>query len=315
MSKYLITGGQGFVGNYLIKYLLDNYTRIEIYSISHTNSSKIIKGVNYEIIDLLNTSDIERFILRIKPDFIFHLAAMSSVSQSWQNPAMSFSNNINIFINVLEAVRKSGIYCKILSIGSSEVYGIINSNEIPINENHATNPISPYAVARVSQELISKVYIEGFKLKIILTRSFNHIGPGQDIRFAIPNFLKESINRVKLKSIAPIETGDLNIIRDFVDVRDVVVAYDLLIKSGQIGEIYNICSSYGISLKSITDKIKQLTGIKNEFITKSELIRPIDNPIIIGDYSKLKKTVGWKPTISIDESLKEMYIYQLDSKD
>ncbi|MBK8780196.1 MAG: GDP-mannose 4,6-dehydratase [Saprospiraceae bacterium] len=138
MSKYLITGGQGFVGNYLIKYLLDNYTRIEIYSISHTNSSKIIKGVNYEIIDLLNTSDIERFILRIKPDFIFHLAAMSSVSQSWQNPAMSFSNNINIFINLLEAVRKSGIYCKILSIGSSEVYGIINSNEIPINENHAT---------------------------------------------------------------------------------------------------------------------------------------------------------------------------------
>jgi GDP-4-dehydro-6-deoxy-D-mannose reductase len=315
MSKYLITGGQGFVGNYLIKYLLDNYTRIEIYSISHTNSSKIIKGVNYEIIDLLNTSDIERFILRIKPDFIFHLAAMSSVSQSWQNPAMSFSNNINIFINLLEAVRKSGIYCKILSIGSSEVYGIINSNEIPINENHATNPISPYAVARVSQELISKVYIEGFKLKIILTRSFNHIGPGQDIRFAIPNFLKESINRVKQKSIAPIETGDLNIIRDFVDVRDVVVAYDLLIKSGQIGEIYNICSSYGISLKSITDKIKQLTGIKNEFITKSELIRPIDNPIIIGDYSKLKKTVGWKPTISIDESLKEMYIYQLDSND
>jgi GDP-4-dehydro-6-deoxy-D-mannose reductase len=315
MSKYLITGGQGFVGNYLIKYLLDNYTRIEIYSISHTNSSKIIKGVNYEIIDLLNTSDIERFILRIKPDFIFHLAAMSSVSQSWQNPAMSFSNNINIFINLLEAVRKSGIYCKILSIGSSEVYGIINSNEIPINEKHATNPISPYAVARVSQELISKVYIEGFKLKIILTRSFNHIGPGQDIRFAIPNFLKESINRVKQKSIAPIETGDLNIIRDFVDVRDVVVAYDLLIKSGQIGEIYNICSSYGISLKSITDKIKQLTGIKNEFITKSELIRPIDNPIIIGDYSKLKKTVGWKPTISIDESLKEMYIYQLDSND
>ncbi|MBK7436775.1 MAG: GDP-mannose 4,6-dehydratase [Saprospiraceae bacterium] len=148
-----------------------------------------------------------------------------------------------------------------------------------------------------------------------MTRSFNHIGQVKILDLLFQIFLKESINRVKLKSIAPIETGDLNIIRDFVDVRDVVVAYDLLIKSGQIGEIYNICSSYGISLKSITDKIKQLTGIKNEFITKSELIRPIDNPIIIGDYSKLKKTVGWKPTISIDESLKEMYIYQLDSKD
>jgi len=250
-----------------------------------------------------------RCIQKYQPDTVVHLAAQSSVGYSWDNPVSSFNNNVNIFLNLIESIRISNIDCRILSVGSSESYGIVDKSILPLKESDALNPISPYAVARVSQEMLSKVYVEGYGMDILMTRSFNHFGPGQDERFVIPSFIKRILNRKKYNSNEVIEVGDLSIIRDFVDVRDVVKAYVLLLEYGATGKIYNICSGEGRSLKEILINIQLILNYNVGYRVNPSFIRPNDNPIIIGDYSKIKQKVGWSPEINLDKSLQDIVTY------
>lgn len=304
---YLITGATGFVGQHLISYLIYQQKATNI--IGTYRNSNIISNSCYTIfekVDLNNISALSRIIDRYKPNYIIHLAAESSVGYSWESPIKSFNNNINIFINLLEAIRKSKLTCRILSVGSSEGYGVVEEKHLPLKEDSPLNPISPYAVARVSQELLSKVYIEGYGLDIILTRSFNHFGPGQDIRFVIPSFSKQIIDRKLNQSFEPIKTGNLSIIRDFIDVRDVVKAYVKLIEKGEKGAIYNVCSGKGNTLQEIVDTICDVLSFNVTTITNSKYIRPNDNPVIIGDNSKLRNEIGWNPKYSIRQTLKDV---------
>ena len=195
----------------------------------------------------MDSARLRTIISDIKPDYILHLASFSSVAYSWKHPEESFSNNCNIFLNLVDAVRQTCPKCRILSVGSSEEYGDIPHADLPLRENQPLNPISPYAVARVSQELLSKVYVHAFGMQIIMTRSFNHVGPRQDERFVIPSFIKRVLDIKRSgKEAGEIETGDLTIVRDFVDVRDVVEAYYMLLTRGTPGEVYNICSGKAI---------------------------------------------------------------------
>jgi GDP-4-dehydro-6-deoxy-D-mannose reductase len=264
----------------------------------------------FQKVDLLNRKQVDNILYNFQPDYILHLASYSSVAYSWKNPVSAFVNNSNIFLNLIDQVRVLNLPCRILSVGSSEEYGKILSGSLPLHEGLATHPTSPYAVARVTQEMLSQIYAEGYGIDVVLTRSFNHIGPGQKAIFAISSFAKKLVelqnNRGTQRKIS---VGNIEVIRDFVDVRDVVRAYYLLFQKGKKGEVYNICSGEGHSLRDILTKMMTILELEVEFEVDSQLIRPGENIIVIGSNKKIRNEVGWEPTIAIDESVTDIIDY------
>lgn len=313
MKKILITGFSGFVGHHFIKYLYEENMRYEICGIDLREPSfdyeqyKEVLSINFETINLLDIDELRKLFSEFVPDYILHLASFSSVAYSWGHPAESFTNNTNIFLNLATVVKEFNTKCRILSIGSSEEYGNVTKEDLPLKERQKLCPISPYAVARVSQEMLSKVFVDSYHLDIIMTRSFNHIGPWQDERFVVPGFIAK-ILAVKAvgKSEGVIETGDTTIIRDFVDVRDVVRAYYLLLTRGESGEVYNICSGKGISLNEVIEIIAKEVGIKVSTKINPEFVRPMDNKVIIGTAYKMYDKLGWKPRIELHDTIVDM---------
>ena len=313
--KLLITGFAGFVSHHFLDLLnkeepgsavLGIDKSIPDFNFSNYNNLTI----SFENIDLLNRSASNKIIDSFQPEYILHLASVSSVAKSWHTPLDSFVNNTNIFLNLAEQIRINKSKCRILSIGSSEEFGEVAEKELPLTEEHPLKPVSPYAVARVAQEMLSKIYADGFSLDIIMTRSFNHIGPGQKDIFVISSFCKQLVRLSKNKSVNNIiTTGNLSVIRDFVDVRDVVRAYYLLFKKGRRGEVYNVCSGNGVVLKDIILKMTELLGIKVETVTDPQLIGPNENKKVIGSFQKIKDELGWQPEIKMEKSLSDIIQY------
>lgn len=314
MNKFLITGISGFVGKHFIDYLERQAIKSKVLGLD------LIEDINlcdykwvenrFISIDLLNREIMEDLLNSFKPDYVVHLASYSSVANSWENPVLSFQNNTNIFLNLADSIRRLGIKTRILSIGSSEEYGNIINNYTPITEDHNLDPLSPYSVARVSQELLSKIYCNGYGLDIVMTRSFNHIGPGQKDIFVVSSFAKQ-IAKIKRsgENHGEINVGDVSIVRDFLDVRDVIPAYYGLLMKGKSGEIYNVCSGNGYSIREIIDELSNIAGVEVKTYMNSDLIRPKDNAIIIGNYNKINREIGWQPEISIRKSLVDIYEY------
>ena len=307
--KLLITGINGFVAKHFLDFLTTQNDGFTILGLGKSTDPFDIKkypelNLTYLSIDLLHKNEVGIIIKSFRPDYLLHLASISSVGHSWNHPQESFVNNTNIFLNLVEQIRIENLNCKILSIGSSDEYGIVSKDDLPIKEACRLNPINPYAVARVSQEMISQIYQKGYGMNIVMTRSFNHIGPGQKEIFAISSFAKQLVNiHAKKTADNTVFVGDISVIRDFVDVRDVVRAYYLLLKHGKNGEIYNISSGIGISLNDILNKMCEILGITITIKRNDNLIRPNDNPVLIGDSNKLKNELGWEQSYTINESL------------
>lgn len=316
-KKILITGFSGFVARHFVDYLNTLEINVEIYGIDirepEYDLEKYLPRIKicFSILDMTDIEQLAELFCKFMPDYILHLAAYSSVAYSWKNPTESFMNNSNIFLNLIQTVQRYNPECRILSVGSSEEYGNVERDNLPIRENQQLQPVSPYAVARVSQEMLSRIFSDAFHLKIVLTRSFNHIGPRQDCRFAVPGFINRILD-IKRKGLrrGEIETGDITIVRDFVDVRDVVRAYYLLLLEGKAGEVYNICSGKGISLEDIIAIIARQVGIEVTTKINLEFIRPRDNQIIVGSPFKIESEMGWHPEISIQETIHDMIQYQ-----
>lgn len=309
--RLMITGINGFVAGHFIDYLESIATPIEILGIGRSpynvKQRKSPKSITYCNIDLLDKKAVSQVVADFRPDYLLHLASVSSVGLSWKYPNESFVNNTNIFLNLIEELRNEKSNCRVLSIGSSEEYGIVTAEQLPLTETAPLAPISPYAVARVSQEMISTLYAKGYGLDIIMTRSFNHFGPAQSDKFVIASFARQltSIKKSGQKR-AVIKAGNLDIIRDFVDVRDVVKAYYLLLQNGSAGEVYNICSGNGHSLREILETMADMMELELVIETDPELIRPADNPVIIGSNKKINTTQGWQPEISLTKSLQDI---------
>jgi GDP-4-dehydro-6-deoxy-D-mannose reductase len=311
MKKYLITGFSGFVSRHFLNYLESKDRKSTVLGMDMEKPSWPFHeygnvSCSFKKIDLIEKEEVEKAIFDFQPDYILHLASFSSVGFSWKNPVLSFRNNTNIFLNLIEAVRELGIPCRVLSVGSSEEYGNVPAEQLPLREDMALTPVSPYAVARLSQEWLSRVYTDGYGLDIVMTRSFNHIGPGQKEIFVVSSFVKQL---VEIRGKGRLVTGDLSIVRDFLDVRDVARAYDLLFEKGERGEVYNICSGAGIALKEIIDTICGILNIEIDLKTDPGLLRPSDNTMIIGANEKLKKATGWEQRIPLRKSLEDIIRY------
>lgn len=314
MKKILITGFSGFVSRHFLDYLYNQNLAYEVLGVDINSPKMSLESyadrlkLQFKELNLLDKEALNAVIVEFRPDYILHLASFSSVAYSWKFPAECFNNNTQIFLNLTESLRQNGLaVCRVLSVGSSEEYGNVTEEQLPLKEDMPLEPVSPYAVARVSQELMSKVLVDGFGMNIILTRSFNHIGPYQDTRFVIPSFVKRILDVSKSGvTYGVIETGDTTIIRDFLDVRDVVRAYYLLLTNGTPGEIYNICSGNGIALKDVILEIAKLLNVEIEGKVNPEFVRPGDNKKIIGSYDKIYNELGWKPEVSLHQTLIDM---------
>lgn len=310
MKKLLITGAAGFVAGYFIEFLKENEIEYDILGLDIVDKlSCDYPSYKYKRINLQDKELIKEVIENFKPDYILHLASISSVSESWSYPVESFVNNTNIFLNIIESIRELQLSTRILSVGSSEEYGNYPSDKMPLKEDYELKPCNPYSVARVSQEMLSKLYADNYGLNIIMTRSFNHIGPRQNDKFVIPSFVKQLLN-AKTTETQRIDVGNIEIVRDFLDVRDVVEAYHKILIEGKIGEIYNVCSGNGIKLKEIINIVAEQLSITPEIYVDKNRLRPTDNLIIVGDNTKLKSELNWQPKHSLVQTLKDMITYQ-----
>lgn len=314
MKRMLITGFSGFVSRHFLNYLVENNLSYEVLGVD-VNPPKFAMedyaptlAMSFEQVNLLDKEAVEDMIATFRPDYILHLASFSSVAYSWQHPADCFMNNTSIFLNVTEALRKHDLCdCRLLSVGSSEEYGDVKKEELPLQEDMPLVPVNPYAVARVSQEMMAKVLADSFGMQIMLTRSFNHMGPFQDERFVIPSFVRRILDIAESGAKSgEIETGDTSIVRDFVDARDVVRAYYRLLLDGKAGEVYNICGEKGVSLAEVVDQIADIVGVSVTTRVNPDFVRPGDNQVVIGSAEKIRQDIGWTAEIPLRQTLMDM---------
>ncbi len=311
--KALITGITGFVGSHLAEYLL-NMGNVEVSGIerwrSKTENIDHIKNkINFIECDMRDASSVEKAIQAIKPDKIFHLAAQSFVPTSWHAPAETLTTNIIGQLNIFEAVRESGINPAIQIAGSSEEYGMVFENELPIKETNPLRPLSPYGVSKIGQDFLAYQYFASYKLKVIRTRGFNHTGPRRGDVFVESTFAKQIAEIEKGKKEPVVHVGNLDARRDYTDVRDMVRAYWLATEKCEPGEIYNICTGNAWKIQKILDFYLTLSNVKVTIKQDPARMRPSDVPVLIGDNTKFVKATGWKPEIPFEQTLTDLLNY------
>lgn len=304
--KVLITGVTGFVGSHLVDYLLEHQLGVVILGTRRATSKtdniqKNLSSIRLIDCDMTDADMLAGLIEHERPDRIFHLAAQSFVPASWASPRETFRINIIGQCNLFEAVRKitKGSYRPVIQIaGSSEEYGLVSSSEGPIREDYPLRPLSPYAVSKVAQDFMGYQYFKSYGLRIIRTRAFNHSGPRRREDFVDSNFAKQ-IALIEAGRRAPvIEVGNLEAIRDFTDVRDLVAAYWVATERCQAGEVYNIASGTGYRIQSVLDTLIGYSTVKGIEVRKDpKRMRPSDVPVLVGDASKFRQSTGWSPNI------------------
>lgn len=318
MARVLITGISGFVGSHLSEYVLKNNLG-EVHGIirSKNTSYSNIKGILHEIklheCDMTDYYSLAEKVAEIQPDLMFHLAAQAYVPSSWAAPIQTINNNMVVALNLFEAVRKSHLNPIIHIAGSSEEYGLVNENEIPITEENFLRPLSPYAVSKVAMDLLGWQYFKSYGMKIIRTRAFNHTGPRRGGVYATSNFAKQIAEIEILGNEPVISTGNLESIRDFTDVRDVVHAYWLATQKGDYGDVYNICSGKGIKMKEMLDLLLSFSDKKVTTRFDPNRARPSDVPVLIGSHKKFSEKTGWEPKIPFEKTMKDLLEYWRES--
>jgi len=310
--KALITGITGFAGSHLAELMLSE--NVEVHGVQRWRSkSDNIEHIKEKIIfheaDLLDAHSLYTVIEKVRPNFIFHLAAQSYVQSSWSSPANTLEVNVTGSVNLFEAVRKSGFDIPIQIACSSEEYGKVLHDELPIKETNPLRPLSPYAVSKLAMDYLGYQYYESYGMSIIRTRGFNHTGPRRGDVFAESTFAKQIAEIEKGLKEPVVNVGNLNAIRDYTDVRDMVRAYYLAVLKCQPGEVYNIATGTGKKIKDVLDLLLSFSKVKIKVLTDKTRMRPSDVEVLIGDATKFKKKTGWKPAIPFEKTMRDLLDY------
>lgn len=307
MPKALITGINGFAGTHLNNLLLnDNY---DVYGIVKPDKN-LSDDERFFQVDIQDFEGVKNVIEKIRPDEIYHLAALASPSQSFKEPSKTITTNILGQLNVLESVKQIGLYnTKVLVVSSAEVYGDADEKDLPMSEDTPLKPLSPYAVSKIAQDFLGYQYYRSHEIKTVIVRPFNTIGPNQLPIYVVPSFAKQIAEIEKGDKEPVLKVGNLESRRDFTDVRDMVRAYRLLMEKGKCGEVYNIGSGRSHKIQEVLDILLSLSSA-NIIVEKDPLLfRPGDIPELRCNYDKLHRETGWKPEISLEESLKDTLDY------
>ena len=311
--RVLITGITGFVGSHLAEWLLANQS-VDVYGTVRVRSrmehlSNVADRVHLIECELRDAVSVQHLIDDVRPDRIFHLAAQSFVPTSWNSPEDTLMNNILGEVNLFEAVRHSGHPCRMQIACSSEEYGMVYESETPIKEENPLRPLSPYGVSKVAQDLLGYQYHQSYGLHVVRTRTFNHEGPRRGEAFVLSNFAKQ-IADIEAGNRNPVLwVGNLEAIRDFTDVRDIVRAYWLALSHCEPGSVYNIGSGKAIRIRDALNQLLALSTTKIEVQTDPARMRPSDVQVLHCDATRFREKTGWEPLVPLEDTLQDMLDY------
>ncbi len=314
MKKVFITGITGFVGSHLAE-LLSSQNKFDIsgthVSDRHLNNLNSIKdSIKLYKVNLLDLEETKKVISEVMPDIICHLAASTSVAESFTNPSEVLMNNITSEVNLFEAIKHCKLNTeKILVISSSHVYGNVSTEDLPIDEKVEFRPDNPYSVSKIAQDYLGLSYFLAYKFPIVRLRPFNHIGPRLSSKISISQFAKTIVEIEKNKREPVLKVGNLDAKRDFTDVRDMVEAYLLSLDNCIPGEAYNIGTGTSYSIKEMLDILLSQSSVKISVESDKSLFRPSDIPELRCNPEKFMKVTGWVPKASINETLRDILDY------
>ena len=297
-KRLLVTGLSGFVGRAIQKYIKAN-----------SKSLDLILAEPQKKYDVRNENDLREMIEATSPDYIIHLAAQSFVPDSFSSPHITFDINFYGTLNLLEAAKNTGFSGRLLFIGSGDTYGLVGEEDLPIYEKYPLRPRNPYAVSKVAAEALCYQWSQTDNFDVIMARPFNHIGPGQDERFVIADFAKQLVSIKYGKQPAEITVGNIDVTRDFTDVRDVVRAYLMLLDKGRNGQVYNVCSGKEYSIRYLLTQLLSIVGVDANIIQDSARFRTSEQMRLYGNYDLLKQHTGWFPEVDTMQSLSDIVTY------
>jgi len=306
-KKCLITGCDGFIGRFLTDLLLNEGAEVYGSVKRFTAQSDALKDrINILEYDLLQEERAAEVMIRVKPDYVIHLAAWADIPSSWKDPEKAIATNTLGTLYLLEGIRRAGISPRVGVVGSSAEYGLCRADEIPVTEGKEFRPASPYAVSKIGGDMLAYLYWHCYGLKVVRVRPFHVTGPGKEPD-AYSDFSRGivAIERGKKKAL---EVGNLEAVRDIVDVRDCARAMWLLILKGRAGEVYNICTGRGYKIADMLDKLVSLSTKEIKIKTNPAKMRPADDPVLIGDSSRLR-ALGWEPQVPIEKTMADILNY------
>lgn len=303
-KKVVITGGGGFVGRHLIAELLSAWPGVGI-EVWDTRVENVPTGVTGTIIDITKPEGYIARLQELQPNWVVHLAAVASVAFAIQHPDITEQVNVEGTRNLLLAITEHAPATKVLAVSSADIYppSLKPTAELPLS---AAQPANPYAASKLGME---KVIEEQFDERCIRVRPFPHIGPGQAVGFVTADFASQIAAAEDNEASPTMKVGNLNAQRDFTDVRDVVRAYRLLMETGTVGEVYNVASGKAWPIEEILQKLLALSTVEISVEQDPARARPADNPVLVGDATKLMTATGWKPQIPLDQSLRDILDY------
>lgn len=336
--KSLVIGAAGFVGSYLIRHLKQGLghqvaaTKMpqeQIYAKAFGTCGMDVFDLNiydpniydpdvydldiYDLdiydLDILDQDALLELLQVTHPDYVFHLAAQSSVAIAWKDPRLTVDVNIQGAVNVLEGLRRLDWRPRLLLVGSGEEYGFVQPGEIPIREDNRIHPGNIYAATKACQNMLGSIYARAYGLEVMMVRAFNHIGPNQDPIFVVADFCRQAARIEAGQKEAVMRVGNLDVRRDFTDVRDVVRAYAMLAERGKAGETYNVGSGKAVRIADILQMILKSSTADIRVETDTSRLRPVDLPVIEADIRKLKETTGWRPSIPLGQTIEETLNY------
>jgi GDP-4-dehydro-6-deoxy-D-mannose reductase len=288
--RALITGGKGFVGQWLAAHLKDSGDEVAVIDIET---------------DVADEAALRRVMTEVAPDAVYHLAAMTHVGESWENPSQVLRVNVLGTAEILAAARSLESSVRVLVVSSAEVYGVVTPEQLPLTEDTPTKPASPYAASKLAAEAVAFQAWRGFGQPVVVVRPFNHIGPGQSPNFFVPALAKRIVE-ARRSGARSLPVGNLTTRRDFTDVRDVVVAYRLLVERGDLGTVYNVCSGRDVAMSEVARELLELSGAALTLETDPSLLRPVDVPVLRGSAELLTSATGWEPRIPLATTLADV---------
>ncbi len=312
--RALITGITGFAGSHLAEYILAEQPGVEVFGTfrwrSRMDNVEHLDGrIRLVEADLRDYTSMHQALATSRPDVVFHLAAQSFVPSSWNAPSDTLVTNVTGQTHLFEAIRALKLDPVVQIACSSEQYGLVHPEETPIKETNPLRPLSPYAVSKVAQDFLGYQYFQSYGLKSVRTRGFNHTGPRRGQVFVTSNFCSQ-VAAIELGLQEPvIRVGNMEAIRDFTDVRDMVRAYWLAVTRARPGEVYNIATGRGIHIREMLDLVLSFSRVEVKTEVDPARLRPSDVEILIGDSSKFRADTGWEPKIPFEQTVRDLLDY------
>lgn len=309
--RVLVTGITGMVGSHLAEYILAHHPDAEIHGVVRwrsplDNIAGILGRVTLHQAELRDLHSLVKVLRTVKPERIFHLAAQSYVTVSFDAPADTLHTNVIGTTNLLDAIRLTGIDPLVHICSSSEVYGQVHADEVPIRESNPLRPASPYAVSKVGEDMVALQYFLSYGIRTIRTRMFTHTGPRRGDVFAESTFAKQVAEIEAGVRPNPVLVGNLDSVRTIADVRDAVRAYWLLLDKCSPGEVYNIGGEVTMTVGDILDHYKRMAKVAIAHAVDPARLRPSDVTLQIPDVSKFRDATGWRPEITPDQTFTDL---------